>query len=75
MKNCMNCKYAEWSKTATGKLHPSGDGRCKYPYKVPDLPLSMYWVGNAPTPNGGAINRKQELSGHCAYFLQHEDKV
>lgn len=26
MKNCINCKYAEWSRTESGRLHPSGDG-------------------------------------------------
>lgn len=35
MKNCNNCKYADWKKTVAGKLHPSGEGKCLYPYKVP----------------------------------------
>ena len=68
MKNCTNCKYAEWQKTAAGKLHPSGDGHCRYPYKVPELPSAFYWVGRAPTPAGGTINRHQDLNDHCVYF-------
>ena len=67
MKNCTDCKYAEWQKTATGRLHPSGDGLCAYPYVMPALPASMYWIGKTH-PSGGAINRKKDLSDHCAYF-------
>lgn len=69
MKNCTHCKYAEWQRTAAGKLHPSGDGKCEYPWKMPPLPQSMYWIGrNPPTPNGRHISRKTELKDHCAYY-------
>ena len=33
MKNCTDCKYADWQRTAAGKLHPSGDGECTYEAK------------------------------------------
>lgn len=36
MKNCTNCKHAQWNKTAAGRLHPSGDGRCGYPVQLPE---------------------------------------
>jgi len=73
MKNCTSCQYAEWAKTASGKLHPSGNGQCKYKYKVPALPQSMYWLGRCdPIPNGGRINRHKELKDHCAYFGRHD---
>lgn len=68
MKNCNNCKYADWKKTVAGKLHPSGEGKCLYPYKVPPLPASMYWMNTETTPCGGFINRKQ-IWNHCVYFL------
>ena len=58
MKNCNNCKYADWKKTVAGKLHPSGEGKCLYPYKVPPFPASMYWMNIETTPCGGFINRK-----------------
>ena len=67
MKNCMGCKYAEWDKTKIGKLHPSGNGKCKYPYQIPDLPNSMYWIGT-PNPLGGFIERKREYDKHCLYY-------
>jgi hypothetical protein len=71
MKKCTNCKYAEWEKTSAGKLHPSGNGKCKYPLRIPALPQSMYWIGkSSPVPCGGYISRKKELNDHCVYFVQ-----
>lgn len=69
MKSCKDCKYAEWDRTKTGRLSPSGNGRCIYPYKVPKLPASMYWISfSTPHPCGGNINRKEELKEDCIYF-------
>lgn len=71
MKSCIDCKYADWQKTKAGKLHPSGDGRCKYQWITPRLPASMYWVGMCdPQPSGGHISRKEELKDHCVYFVR-----
>lgn len=69
MKSCLNCKYAKWDKTKSGNLHPSGDGLCFYPFAIPKLPASMYWIGKVPPyPCGGSISRKTELKEHCVYF-------
>jgi len=68
MKTCKGCKYAEWDRTKTGRLSPTGDGKCKYKYKIPKLPASRYWIGGDPYPNGGFINRKEELKEHCIYW-------
>lgn len=69
MKTCKGCKYAGWDKTKTGKLHPSGQGRCTYPYKIPALPLAFYWLSvNLPSPCGGFINRKCMNQDHCPYW-------
>lgn len=71
MKNCTECKYAEWNVTATGRLHPSGDGWCKYPFKAPELPQAFYWICRGdPQPCGGHINRRQELKDHCVYYAR-----
>lgn len=73
MKNCTHCKHAEWLRTAAGKLHPSGDGRCRYPWKMPALPASMYWIGGrSDSPCGGHINRRKELKDHCVYYSRKE---
>jgi hypothetical protein len=73
VKNCTDCKHADWKRNAAGNLHPSGDGMCRYEYKVTPLPACMYWVGyssSPPNPSGGAINRRHELSEHCVYFTR-----
>jgi hypothetical protein len=76
MLNCTYCKHAKWMKKAAGKLHPSGDGACSYPYSVPALPASMYWTGLfLPTPSGGYINRRQDLTRHCPYFAREEHDI
>lgn len=67
MKNCLRCVYAEWEKTKSNKLHPSGEGLCKFPYKVKPLPSSMYFI-TEPHPSGGYINRKKELKENCIYY-------
>lgn len=68
MKNCLGCKYAEWKMTKDGKkLHPSGDGDCKYPWKLPPLPQSMRLFYSA-APSGGYINRRGEFQDHCVYY-------
>jgi hypothetical protein len=69
MKTCTDCKYAEWKRTAAGKLHPSGDGQCRYPWKMPELPVAFHWMGSGgPKPFGGRIYRKRENKEHCAYW-------
>lgn len=73
MKNCTNCKYARWERTNSGRLHPSGDGRCSYTYKIPELPQAYYFPFGEMHLSGGYINRRQELKDHCVYFSR-EDK-
>lgn len=74
MKTCMGCKYADWRKTVSGKLHPSGDGKCLYKYKLPPLPASRYWISEH-VPSGGFINRHEQLEDHYVYYGRaHRDK-
>ena len=72
MKNCTDCKHAMWNTTASGRLHPSGDGQCKYPCKLPELPQAFSWVIGRPQPWGGHINRRKELKDHCTYYARKE---
>ena len=72
MKNCTDCKHALWDETSTGRLHPSGDGRCKYPFKIPELPGAFYWPFGEPEPCGVAINRRKNLADHCVYFARKQ---
>jgi hypothetical protein len=69
MKNCTDCRHAEWYKTEKGRLSPTGDGSCRYPYKASPLPESMHWVGGRePRPLRVTINRREELKNDCVYF-------
>lgn len=71
MKNCTDCTHATWQRTAANRLHPSGDGMCGHGYKVAPLPQSMWWCSRQPPkPNGGAINRRNELADHCVYWAR-----
>ncbi len=67
MKTCKGCKYAKWERTAAGKLHPGGDGRCEYPVTIQQLPQAFYFLGSH-RPSGGRINRRDELNDHCAFY-------
>ena len=68
MKTCKDCKYADWQRTKAGRLHPSGDGMCAYPFKIPRLPLAFYFIGGPPSPCGGHISRGREFKEHCPYW-------
>jgi len=39
-EQCLNCKYAAWDKTDSGRLHPSGGGLCVYEPKMLDVQAS-----------------------------------
>lgn len=56
---CVDCKFANWQRTSSGRLHPSGDGRCEWKVPAIHLPVSMYFFGSF-TPSGGHINRRDE---------------
>jgi hypothetical protein len=73
MKDCTDCKHAKWARTAGGKLHPSGDGKCQYQWKAPQLPAAFYFIGREPVPLGGFINRRKPLKEHCVYFARKEN--
>ena len=72
MKNCTDCKFAEWRRTESGRLHPSGDGRCGYIYKPAPIPASMYFHGRREQPSGGYINRREELRTDCPCYEKPE---
>lgn len=68
MKDCTRCKWADWERTESGRLHQSGDGRCTKMVYFPQIPASYYWVGTVPKPSGGFINRRKSLRTHCPYW-------
>jgi len=60
--SCLECAKAEWQRTKSGSLHPSGAGRCRWQFRSPAIPKAFYYWGvekrEAPSPHGGHISRK-----------------
>ena len=70
---CDDCKFAEWKRTAAGRLHPDGSGQCKrleaHPLDM-RLPSAFHWgfaSDTPPKPNGGYIERKHHHKKPCAF--------
>ena len=63
---CMTCALADWKRTAAGRLHPDGSGKCLWRMPTITLPKSRYYLGfreNAiPQPHGGGIERNDDRS-------------
>lgn len=75
--NCDGCVFAEWNRTKNGRLHPSGDGRCKAPLPKMEIPAAFYWTVFSlyPTPSGGRIERRKPFSNdkECSFKkMEHE---
>jgi hypothetical protein len=71
VKSCKHCKWAEWRKTAAGRKHPSGEGRCTYVVRIPVIPKAFRWgykINDKPDLNGGYIDRKSEWDEHCPVY-------
>ena len=73
---CVGCKFAEWKRTAAGRLHPDCDGKCRHPlFSVPPVvPASAtvgYWSGGDVKLSGGYIYRYDTRSlNECKTFEQ-----
>lgn len=66
--NCLNCALADWTLTKSARLHPSGEGKCKFVFKMPELPKSLYFVGGIQV-GGGFINRNTPETD-CPQFIE-----
>lgn len=40
---CVGCRFAEWERTANGKLHPDQSGRCTWRPKIEPMP---WWTAS-----------------------------
>jgi hypothetical protein len=38
---CSTCRFAEWRKTANGRRHPDGSGKCGYLFPTTPLPVCI----------------------------------
>lgn len=61
-EDCTTCQLADWRRTRSGRLHPSGDGCCKWEgwkeWKIPKAFYFVGFIGHDPRPSGGHINRR-----------------
>lgn len=74
MSICRNCVHALWARTANGRLHPNGQGRCDYPMPVIEVPavISGYYA-KEPQPftvpiSNRYIERNAQYPAACAKF-------
>ena len=81
MSDCTRCTFAEWKRTSSGRLHPSGDGRCTWNECANwRIPAAFYYADEtdkrvAPAPCGGYINRRTpESASECACFRENLSK-
>lgn len=78
MRGCLDCAFANWNKTVSGRLHPSGDGRCTWTMPEIQVPKSMYYLASAdnrrlvPRPIGGQINRHHPEENCGAFKVEWE---
>jgi hypothetical protein len=68
---CLTCKLAEWDKTASGRLHANGIGKCAW--KPAHIPTPSVWRWNLinaakqPIPIGGWLERKRPITSCETY--------
>lgn len=76
MKSCNGCQHAQWDRTTTGRLHPSGDGACTY--KVKPIVVPACWpVHQRPFVQDNQmfrINCRTPLAEHCPTYASGGDK-
>lgn len=73
MKNCNGCKWAEWDKPKSGSLHPDGQGYCRYPVKIPDLPNGVEWASINYYHTG--ISKNKDFDKDCKFYEHIKMKV
>ena len=75
-QDCSTCQFARWYRTDAGRLHPSGDGRCEFPFrnKFAELKIpAAYYALTVPSFGGGHISRRKPLDEPCPCYTQKAD--
>jgi len=68
---CDGCKFADWRRTVSGRLHPDKTGQCTRLVQRPldvRLPAAFYWIGRVAL-SGGFISRGGELKSGCDFKM------
>ncbi len=61
MSTCLDCKFADWKRTASGRLHPKGEGMCRHVWQPPPISAAYcfgFGIRDIPRPRWGQITRK-----------------
>jgi hypothetical protein len=64
-RNCLTCKWAQWSRTKKGTLSAAGGGSCTFKYVPAPLPVAMYCLGGGCRLYGGHIRRSDLRDCPC----------
>lgn len=77
MSVCVGCLYARWGRTKSGRLHPSGDGKCMHPLADAaavrsSLPVAVAKTAAILMPYPW-ISRKKTLNDYCAAREEEAD--
>lgn len=67
MSICIECKRAQWARTKSGALDPSGAGWCVKADPIPPAPAA-FQLFPEPQLLGWNISRKSGLPANCRYF-------
>jgi hypothetical protein len=73
---CQTCKLAEWDKTANGRRHPNGQGKCGWTVPYIPTPAAFKWgfYGDRTQPMayGGRIEWRYPVEKCEIYEAQPE---
>jgi hypothetical protein len=82
MSTCLDCKFADWKRTASGRFHPSGEGMCRHVWEPPPISAAHcfdFGSRNIPRPRWGQIDRKKPYQtsgeGGCKVFQRKEQQA
>ena len=70
-EDCTTCQLARWQRTKTGRLHPSGEGRCLWEgWKEWKIPKAFFYMGRnkVPYPDGGGYISRREPKTDCPLY-------
>lgn len=68
---CVGCDYASWDKTATGRRHPEGGGKCTWSVTVPFAES----VPKFAMPKDAQASRKLTISGGRIQYWENKFRI
>lgn len=75
---CDDCKFADWRRTANGRLHPGKTGNCAFKWEPPPIPSAFYVPGQYTKSTvrlvGGLIERGRDIEACPCYAEKDASK-